>query len=428
MANFDLLPNEILENIFQYLNLKERKRLSSVCCRWDEVLFSDQYLHRHVVFNIEGCRLLDVKKPVKRYYQALSLKIEDQFYNEMLKNLRLLNTVSPNPTYLRLENWSSDNRLGWIFENIFCNLEHIEELHLTGNCRTEKGSFCAFLNNLNVLMINAYHIQYFRLSAPNLTELFLYIRSEDHLDLLSQFTDQLTKLSVVFDSKDGYYFFNLNFPKLTELVIDRHMKGMIKSEQNISIAFFKRLKQLKKLHFSIKFIDSYVMQEIYSSISNLTELKLQVCEGTIELSNVSKLIKLEKLAVSAEKVNLLSTKLPKLKQLRLGSAEINNGTFVYGLENLMLQDSLRILDLHNVKFFPEVLKLTPVYNVRMIHISHYKRLQENHLQILVKKFPALCRLKIVKCSGFTRHEVEKLRRMNSRMCISFDEVRFGRFM
>ncbi|XP_058835903.1 uncharacterized protein LOC131692711 isoform X2 [Topomyia yanbarensis] len=300
MANFDLLPNEILENIFQYLNLKERKRLSSVCCRWDEVLFSDQYLHRHVVFNIEGCRLLDVKKPVKRYYQALSLKIEDQFYNEMLKNLRLLNTVSPNPTYLRLENWSSDNRLGWIFENIFCNLEHIEELHLTGNCRTEKGSFCAFLNNLNVLMINAYHIQYFRLSAPNLTELFLYIRSEDHLDLLSQFTDQLTKLSVVFDSKDGYYFFNLNFPKLTELVIDRHMK--------------------------------------------------------------------------------------------------------------------------------EVLKLTPVYNVRMIHISHYKRLQENHLQILVKKFPALCRLKIVKCSGFTRHEVEKLRRMNSRMCISFDEVRFGRFM
>ncbi|XP_058456307.1 uncharacterized protein LOC131433742 [Malaya genurostris] len=426
MAYFDLLPNEILENIFQYLYFKERKRLCSVCCRWNSILFSDQYLRRHVVFHIEGSRLLDTKKPVHRVYQALSLKIESQWNNEMMKNLRLVNTISPNLEYLRLENWGSDHQLGSIFDSL--DLAKIRQLHFTGTCDTVSGLLCVFMSNLDILKINVHHVQYFNLCAPNLVELFLYVRSEDHLDLLSQFADQLIKLTVVFDSKNGYFFFNLRFPRLSELAIDRSMKGMIKSDQDISIAFFKRHKQLRKLHLSIKFIDSYVMQEVYENVPNLTDLKIQVSEGTIELSSVSKLLKLEKLAVTAEKVYLLSHKFPKLKQLQLGSAETGPGTFVYGLENLMLLDSLRTLILHNVMFYPEVLKLTPVYNVRILHINNYKRLLENHLQILVKRFPAVYKLKISSCPGFTLHEVEKLKKMNPRMKISFDEVRFGQFL
>ncbi|XP_053689796.1 uncharacterized protein LOC128738575 [Sabethes cyaneus] len=424
MACFELLPNEILENIFQYMDFKNRRKLSPVCTRWNNVLLSDQYLRKNVIVHIEGCRLLDAKMTFSRTYPALSLKLESQFFNEMMKNLRLINGFNPRPTFLRLDNRSSDQQLGWVLDNLFFSLEDVSELHLSGTCKTDRGVCLVFLNNLKILKLEAAHVEYFRVGAPNLTELSLLVRSEEHMDILHQFAEQLIKLTVVFDSKDGYYFYNLKFPRLIELTVDRSLKGMIKSEQDISIAFFRRLKQLTRLHLLVKFIDSYVMQEIYESVPNLVELKLEVCEGTIELSNVSKLIHLEKMTIAAEKVNLLNTKPPNLKQLTLGSETTGAGTFVYAFENLMLLDNLRSLALHNVKFYPEVLKLTPTYNVVTMSVTHYKRLLENHLQIIVKRFPALQRLKIVDCPGFTLREVDKIRRMNPRMFISFDEVRF----
>ncbi|XP_055533388.1 uncharacterized protein LOC129723287 [Wyeomyia smithii] len=424
MAYFELLPNEILENIFQYMNFKNRRKLSPVCTRWNNVLFSDQYLRKNVVFHIDGCRMLDAKMILTRTYPALSLKVDNQFSNEMLKNLRLINSFSPKPTFLRLENRNADHHLGWILDGVFFSLEDVTQLHLLGTCKTERGVCFVLLNNLKVLKIEAVHVEFFRVGAPNLTELQVLVRSEDHMDLLHQFADQLTKLTAVFDSKDGYYFYNLKFPQLTDLTVERSLKGMIKSEQDISIAFFRRLKQLTKLRLSFKFIDSYVMQEIYESVPNLVELQLEVCEGTIELSNISKLIHLKKLTIAAEKVNLLNTKPPNLKHLTLGSAITGAGTFVYAFENIMLLDNLRSLTLHNVKFYPEVLKLTPTYNVVTMSITHYKRLLENHLQIIVKRFPALQHLKIADCPGFTQREIDKIKRMNPRMFISFDEVRF----
>lgn len=356
----------------------------------------------------------------------MSIKLDNQYCNEMAKNLRLVNAICASPEYLRIDNRSNDQRFALVFGNVFFGLENVEKLHLLGTCKTEKGYLCSSLNNLKTLKIESTNVEYFRLIAPQLTELYLYVCSEDHMDLLPQFADQLIKLTVVFESKDIYYFYNLNFSLLSELAVDRRLKGMTKSEQDISITFFRRLKQLQKLHLSVKFIDSYVLQMISTGMSNLTELSLTVSEGTIELSNINKLLMLEKLKIEAEKVNLLDAKFPHLRHLTLGSPDFRTGTYVYAFENLMIFDSLRNLGLHNVKFYPEVLKLTPSYNVEVMLITNYKRLEEAHLQMLVRRFPAVRWLKIAHCPGFTAREVEKLKRMNPKLQVAFDEVTQGR--
>ncbi|XP_065074350.1 uncharacterized protein LOC135698361 [Ochlerotatus camptorhynchus] len=426
MACFAHLPNEVLENVFQYLDFKNRKNLSLVCSRWNYVLLSERYLRKHAILHIEGCRVLDGKTQFRREYEALSIKLNRQYCNEMAKNLRLIYTICASPVYLRVENLCTDQRFGLIFDTVYFSHENIENLHLIGTCKTEKGFLCSTLNNLKVLKVESNYVEYFRLIAPNLVELYLYVCSEEHMDLLPQFADQLKKLDIVFDSKDIYYLYNLKFPHITDLSVDRKLKGMTKSEQDISIAFYKRFKQLQKLKLSVKFIDSYVMQMISTSISNLTELTLQVIEGTIELSNISKLVNLEKLTIEAEKVNLLDAKFPRLKQLLLGSANFRTGTYVYAFESLMVFNKMRVLALHNVKFYPEVLKLTPSYNVEKLFITNFKRLEETHLQILIKRFPAIRWLKIAHCPGFTQREVEKIKRMNPKMCVAFDEVSQGR--
>lgn len=374
MLKFNLTRTfQILENIFQHLDFKNRRNLSLVCRRWNEILLSERYLRRHVILHIEGCRLLDGKAYFSRDYEAMSIKLDNQYCNEMAKNLRLVNAICASPEYLRIDNRSNDQRFALVFGNVFFGLENVEKLHLLGTCKTEKGYLCSSLNNLKSLKIESTNVEYFRLIAPQLTELYLYVCSEDHMDLLPQFADQLIKLTVVFESKDIYYFYNLNFSLLSELAVDRRLKGMTKSEQDISITFFRRLKQLQKLHLSVKFIDSYVLQMISTGMSNLTELSLTVSEGTIELSNINKLLMLQKLKIEAEKVNLLDAKFPHLRHLTLGSPDFRTGTYVYAFENLMIFDSLRNLGLHNVKFYPEVLKLTPSYNVEVMFITNYKR-------------------------------------------------------
>lgn len=426
MACFCWLPNEILENIFQHLDFKTRRNLSLVCRRWNEVLLSERYLRKHAILRVEGCRLLNGKMSFERDYDAISIKLDDQHCNEMTKNLRLINAISPSPEYLRIDNRSADQRFALVLNNVFFSLENVEQLHLLGTCKTEKGYLCHTFNNLKSLKIESTHVEYLKFIAPQLNELYLYVSSEDHMDLLPQFADQLVKLTVVFESKDIYYFYNLTFPFVTELSIDRRLKGMTKSEQNISIAFFRRLPQLQKLHISVKFIDSYVMQMISTGLPNLTELSLIVSEGTIQLSNISKLVQLEKLKIEAEKVNLLDAHFRHLKHLTLGSSDFRTGTYVYAFESLMLIDSLRVLGLHNVKFYPEVLKLTPSYNIGSMYITNYKRLDDGHLQMLVRRFPAVCWLKIAHCPGFTAREIEKLKRMNPKLCVAFDEVTQGR--
>ncbi|XP_055624119.1 uncharacterized protein LOC129767360 isoform X2 [Toxorhynchites rutilus septentrionalis] len=377
MACFTRLPNEILENIFKYLDLKNHVTLSLVCSRWNNILMSERYLKKHVVLHIEGGRVMDAKLIFRRKYDALSLKLDNQNANKMMKNLKLVDNMCPYPLYLRIENLSTDKRFGWMFEEIFFSHENLEELHIVGTCKTEKGKLCVSFGNLKKLKIEAFYADCFRLYAPKLNEFHLLICSQNDLDLLAQFCEQLRKLTAVFSTRDLYYFYNMDFPKLTELTIERVLKGMTRSEQDISIAFFEKLSHLTKLHLTVKFIDSYVMQMISCSIPNLKELKLEVSEGTIELSNISKLKSLEKLMVAAEKINLLDAYFPKLVRLELGTVKYGFGTYVNWFERLMLLDNMGTLALNNVKFYPEVLRLTPSYSLERLYITNYKRVSGN---------------------------------------------------
>ncbi|EDO63322.1 AGAP012159-PA, partial [Anopheles gambiae str. PEST] len=245
------------------------------------------------------------------------------------------------------------------------------------------------------------------------------------IDFLQRFIDQLRSLTVVFDAKESYNFYSLQPVGLHELVIDRRDKGMTKSERNASIAFFKRLHQLRRLELRVKFIDSVVLHTIADRLGQLLHLSLQVTEGTIELKHIANLTRLETLRIVACRVNLQHVHLPALRSFEVGSDELP-GTYLEGIEGLMAFHRLRSLTLINVKIYPEVLQLTPTYSVERMVLAHYRRIDETHLQILVKRFPALRWLRISHCYGLYKREIDKLKRMLPDLAVAFDEVKSDR--
>uniref|UniRef100_A0A4Y0BF89 Leucine rich immune protein (Coil-less) n=1 Tax=Anopheles funestus TaxID=62324 RepID=A0A4Y0BF89_ANOFN len=261
--------------------------------------------------------------------------------------------------------------------------------------------------------------------APKLSRLHLHVLSEEHIDFLLHFIQQLYALSIVFDSKESYFFYNLKPDNLRELAIDRRQKGMTKSERNISIAFFKRLNHLQRLELRMKFIDSYVLHTIADTLTQLVELSLEVAEGTIELKHIANLIRLERLRIVACRVNLQGVHLPALQTLELGSAELP-GTYLEGIEGLMAFNRMRSLTLMNVKVYPEMLQLTPTYSVERMVIAFYRKLEETHLLILVKRFPALRWLRVSHCHGIYQREIDKLKRMMPTLAVAFDEAKSDR--
>ena len=109
-----------------------------------------------------------------------------------------------------------------------------------------------------------------------------------------------------------------------------------------------------------------------------------------------------------------------------------------------------------MKIYPEVLQLTPTYSVERMVLAHYRRvcrfvaaeekneriscvtltvslftflhtqIDETHLQILVKRFPALRWLRISHCYGLYKREIDKLKRMLPDLAVAFDEVKSDR--
>uniref|UniRef100_A0AAG5DMS0 F-box domain-containing protein n=1 Tax=Anopheles atroparvus TaxID=41427 RepID=A0AAG5DMS0_ANOAO len=428
MANFNHMPNEILELIFDNLDFRSRRNLTLVCQRWDAVLLSDRFINRNVLLALDGNRMLDPKHTLYRYYPNLSLRLNGPASSESAKSLRTLPSVVPSPTCVRLHvAQPNDPRWVAICEEQFINLRTVDTLHVVGSVRSDQRRPLSLrMDRLHTLKLEVVGIEDFRLRAPNLRHLHMVVHSEEHLDFLLQFINQLHSLSVVFGSKESYYFYNLKLSNLRHLSIDRRLKGMTKSEQNISIAFFKRSVHLERLELTVKFIDSYVLHTIADKLTQLVELTLQVAEGTIELGHIAMLTRLERLRIVASRVNLQNVHLPVLRSLVLGSTELGTGTYLEGIECLMTFTRLSTLTLVNVKIYPEVLQLTPTYSVERMVLTHYRRLEENHLHILVKRFPAIRWLRISNCHGLYQREIDKLKRMLPKLAVAFDEAKSDR--
>uniref|UniRef100_A0A182WD87 F-box domain-containing protein n=1 Tax=Anopheles minimus TaxID=112268 RepID=A0A182WD87_9DIPT len=429
MANFNQMPIEILEHIFDHLDYRTRRNLTLVCRRWNAVLLSERFIARNVTLLIDGQRTLVLHKhPIHRAYPNVTLKLDNAINGDAFKGLRLLPTIVPTPSSVKLHLvFPNDSRWVALCEDQFINLRTVQTFHLLGSCRTDhpRKPLAIQMDQLRTLNLECSGVQDLWLVAPKLSRLHLHVMSEEHLDFLPRFIQQLYALSIVFGSKESYFFYNLKANNLRELAIDRRQKGMTKSERNISIAFFKRLDHLQRLELRVKFIDSYVLHTIAESLTQLVELSLEVAEGTIELKHIANLIRLERLRIVACRVNLQCVLLPVLRTLELGSAELP-GTYLEGIEGLMAFHQMRSLTLINVKVYPEMLQLTPTYSVERMVLAFYRRLEETHLLILVKRFPALRWLRVSHCHGVYQREMDKLKRMIPTLAVAFDEAKSDR--
>ncbi|XP_041781679.1 uncharacterized protein LOC121598628 [Anopheles merus] len=428
MANFNQMPIEILEQIFDHLDYRSRRNLTLVCRRWNAVLLSDRFIARNVTLVLNGSRMSWLHKHTfHRAYPNLTLQLDSTIEGEASKGLRLLPTLFPDPSTvcLRLDFPPEPVWVAFCREP-FVNLAAVQTLHLTGRCRlASRRVLCLCLEELRTLQLDYPYASDLNLVAPKLSRLHLHVLLNEHIDFLQRFIDQLRSLTVVFDAKESYNFYSLQPVGLHELVIDRRDKGMTKIERNASIAFFKRLHQLRRLELRVKFIDSVVLHTIADRLGQLLHLSLQVTEGTIELKHIANLTRLETLRIVACRVNLQHVHLPALRSFELGSAELP-GTYLEGIEGLMAFQRLRSLTLINVKIYPEVLQLTPTYSVERMVLAHYRRIDETHLQILVKRFPALRWLHISHCHGLYKREIDKLKRMLPDLAVAFDEVKSDR--
>ncbi|XP_035792641.1 uncharacterized protein LOC118466893 [Anopheles albimanus] len=438
MADFNWMPNEILELIFENLDFRTRRRLTHVCRRWNDVLLSKRFMDRHALLAIDANRPINAKQPLpQRYYSNVRLSFDtppQPNYNEQqqLKALRtLFATCAPAPIYCRLHT-QVNGIARWMtpFTEQLLNYGTLRTLHVLGSCKAEQHRALPMLLHMNELRTLKVEVTVvdglYLLVAPKLTELHLWARSEQHLNLVRQYCARLLTLRVYFDAKESFCFYNFDLSNLRSLAIDRRLKGMTKSEQNVSIAFFRRLVHLETLELSMKFIDSYVLHTICAKLTKLKHLTLQVSEGTIELVHIDKLVGLQRLCVVAPRVNLQNVALPALRTLELGSAKLAAGTFLEGIDCLMSFTRLRSLTLRNVKIYPEVQQLTPTYAVERMVLSDYRRIEETHLLVLVKRFPALRWLWINRCHGLYQLEIYKLKRLQPKLRIAFDEARSDR--
>uniref|UniRef100_A0A182P1K9 F-box domain-containing protein n=1 Tax=Anopheles epiroticus TaxID=199890 RepID=A0A182P1K9_9DIPT len=418
--------SKILEHIFSHLDYRSRRNLTLVCHRWNAVLLSERYIGRNVTLAIDGTRIPSLHKCIlHRVYPNLTLKLDTKVAGDALKALRLLSTLIPEPSSVELRLARSNESLWVAFcKEQFFPLNKVHTFHLLGCCDMTSSQTLPplHMDELRTLKLEYSSLCEQFLVAPKLSRLYLCVFSKVHLNILPQFIGQLHALTVVFLSKECYNFFELKPTGLRELTIDRREKGMTKSDRNVSIAFFTRLVHLQRLELRVKFVDSVVLHTIVGKLRQLTDLSLQVAEGTIELKHISNHTRLERLRIVAYRVNLQNVHLPALRSFVLGSDELP-GTHVEGFEGLMAFQRLRSLTLMNVKIYPEVLQLTPTYSVERMVIAHYRRIEETHLQMLVKRFPALRWLRVSHCHGLYKREIDKLKRMLPEVAIAFDEVK-----
>ncbi|KFB51287.1 AGAP012159-PA-like protein [Anopheles sinensis] len=339
----------------------------------------------------------------------------------------MIPSVVPSPTHVELH-YAALNDVNFmaIYTEQLIDFRTVETLFLFGTMSkylvklpiTPKEHRVQFVTDrLHTLNLNVGVIENVRFVAPNLRHLHLAVHSKEHLNFLLEFMDQLHTLIIKFFSKEVFYFYTLSLGNLRHLSIDRWEKAMTKSEQSTSIGFFKRCKRLERLEMFFKFVDSFVLHSIAANLRQLVELTLVVQEGTIQLWHISTLPVLKHLRITARHVYLHNLQLPALQSLRIGSKK---GARLEGIECLMAFTRLRTLTLVNVKLYPEVQQLTPTYSVERMVLAHYDKLEDNHLLVLVKRFPALRWLHIKRCHGIDQREIDKLKRMHPKLAVAYD--------
>ncbi|KFB53890.1 hypothetical protein ZHAS_00022336 [Anopheles sinensis] len=409
MAHFNDLPNEILELIFNQLDFKTRRQLTPVCRRWNSVLFSKRFIDRNVFLTIKEDRILHSTPSLHRKYSNVAVRLEGgsgkTFFRNKIKCLRAWLALVPSPTGVRLfVNRMEDPRLVAILEERLIDLSTVETLYLHENRRSITANSTSAplqlqMNRLRTLHVDVCSIEKVRFRAPNLREMRLVMRSNEHLPFLRKYVEQLHSLSVGFS---GYHLFNFTTCKMNQL---RHLSINIPTpgwrllvKHNFIVAILNQCEQLERLELSAPRISEALLKFIVKNQTNLVDLRLALSTDFIPDWRLQEFAQCQTILFdlnlqqdTAEPLCILTLiRAERLHTLTLHKAELcagNRLAFVRRISNCNFTrvDLALLIKLENI---PKFIGLFPA--LRCFHVRnglHYsldvEHLKQTHPQLVV---------------------------------------------
>ncbi|XP_052873088.1 uncharacterized protein LOC128278400 [Anopheles cruzii] len=303
--NLNDLPDEVLEQIFDHLDLYELKLASLVCRRWAKVTFSGRRMDR-VWFLLCGATwktLLNIKRPYRNIHQ-LGFRSKAPF-----KRLsRFLQTLKLPVRRLKVGNGLTLEEL----RLILLEVPELQDLCIAIGIKfpipDSPRPFPQVLTKLKCLKLDRYQsnlFDCFRMNVANLQSLYMSCGIESDLEIWRYVSGQL-KLAHVYWFYPTYFFqfFELTFPHLEDLTIKEPGYGTTeKKASSRSHDFFRRHSLLRRLSVDFTIPVEWI-RSITRHCAELTYLYLFVMnmeEGILEsLTQLTKLRHLSFLRHSKE--------------------------------------------------------------------------------------------------------------------------------
>ncbi|KFB47425.1 AGAP012159-PA-like protein [Anopheles sinensis] len=390
MVHINDLPNKILEHVFGYLSFYSRCNVRLVCRKWDSVSFSASFRTRKVV--LAANRNLDLTILLQRTYSNVSIRFDGVFPNKSLENLHVLPSVVPSPKSVRLY-VSQCRHLNYVEPVIDFGI--VETLYLSGkmNSTTVEQAFQLQMDRLCSLYLDVFDIGNVRFRMPNLRHLNMVVHSQEDLDLLREFINQLHSLTVWF--RVPYNFYHFGMTNLRHLSFNITQEDLTESERNI-ITLLKHCAQLERLELAAKSIGRCVLESIAANLPWLIELTVQASEGAIYVKPFAKLPRLERLRIVGCHVSLDRVHLPSLLSLALCAENLEQGIFVEATEWFM--------------GFPRLQRLTLMGQMTLPNI----------LNSIIVQLPKLRWLRISRCCLVYLWQMDELKAYHPGLAIAFD--------
>ncbi|XP_052862252.1 uncharacterized protein LOC128268962 isoform X2 [Anopheles cruzii] len=278
--NLNDLPDEVLEQIFDHLDLYELKIASLVCSRWAKVTFSGQRMDR-VWFVLGGAdwkSLLKIKRPYRNIRHS-----EGPF--ERLS--RFLQTMKLPVRMLQFDYVLTFEELRLILLKV-PELQHFSiRDYIDYNCKTnEPFPVLTKLKCLNLSNSGNNQFDFFRMNVANLQSLYMTCATNRDLEAWRYMSGQL-KFVYVYESNSTYFslFLELTFPHLEDFTM-RNFSGVTAETiaTSRSHGFFRRHSLLRRLSVSVPISVEWI-RSIASHCPELTYLSLFLMnpeEGILE--------------------------------------------------------------------------------------------------------------------------------------------------
>ncbi|XP_058060922.1 uncharacterized protein LOC131211441 [Anopheles bellator] len=413
------VPDEVLYQIFDYLDVYELKPASLVCRRWAELTFSGRRMKR--VCLEHRISDFDFFSNTKRNYLNIKVNALYSQVDQFESLVRLLRTLKSNIRMLDLKCDVTSEQL----RLLLLEAPKLEYLKIKSNCKTN-GPFTVLPDD---------HFNIICRSMPSLQSLNMRCTCDFELKVWKHLSGQL-KLAHVLLFCEEYIepFLELTFPLLEDLSL--RFGSIEELVSGRSHEFFKRHPLLRELSIrdliplqcfesitrhcpELTYLHLLVKdpeEDFLESLAQLTKLKHLSLEGKVarkKFHGGPKSLELVELDLKNPELLLESLFAPQLKYLKINNAHLvhlmficDNFSYLQHLEVnvkdvIGADDSVRLNNLTHLLD----LKLRGPTNIDYIHHENVRCLTISrgevtsiHFQMITHTFPALQRLILEKCS------------------------------